>query len=453
MNETTFSKKSDTRSIKTTLLLVDDESNILSSLKRLFHPLGYHIHTATSGAEGLDLLARKPVDLIVSDMRMPEMDGAEFLEKAAKKWPDSMRILLTGYADLGSIIAAVNQGKIYRYISKPWQDHELTLAVQQALELKQLEDDKKQLETLTRRQNEKLTELNASLEAKVAARTSELRQTMEFLEEAHTSLKTQYTTSVKIFANLIELRESTIKESGSQSSAGHTRHVAEQARQLGVAMGVPEDELQDLLFAALLHDIGKIALPDTLLKHRYNEMNTTERKEFEKHPILGQAALVALEPLHAAADLIRAHREHVNGRGYPDQLRAEQIPLGARILAVVDDFNALLTGNFSQHRYTQQEARAFLLKERDHRYDAKIVDHFIKLLEADEQQTTMLAEQCLKLGALKNGMVLTRDLVTPSGVLLLAKGHQLNNELIHKIRQLEKTVDYDLLFYIYNHLA
>jgi len=443
MNETISSQTFNTPPVKATLLFVDDESNILSSLKRLFRPLGYHIYTATSGAEGLDLLAREPVDLIVSDMRMPEMDGAAFLEQAAEQWPNSVRILLTGYADLGSTITAVNQGQIYRYISKPWEDHELTLAVQQALEFKQLENEKVRLEALTHQQNVELTELNINLETKVAARTNELSQTMAFLEEAHTSLKKQYTTSVKIFANLIELREGTIDE----SNTNHARHVADQARRLGIAMGLPEDELQDLLFAALLHDIGKIALPDTLLERPYHEMNAKERKEFEQHPVLGQAALVALEPLHAAADLIRAHHEHVNGLGYPDQLRDEQIPLAARILSVVDDFNALLAGRLFKRRHSYQEACEFLLKERTRRYDTNIVDKFIELLQTNELDTTTPVEQCLKLDALQNGMVLTRDLVAPNGVLLLSKGHQLNDTLINKIGQLEKTVDYDLSFY------
>ncbi len=427
-----------------TLLFVDDESNILSSLKRLFRPLGYQIHTATSGAEGLDLLAREPIDLIVSDMRMPEMDGAEFLEKAAQRWPDTIRILLTGYSDIGSTIAALNNGQIYRYVSKPWEEHELTLAVQQALKLKHLEDEKARLEALTQSQNEALTELNTTLEERVVARTEEVRQTMGFLEEAHNSLKNQYTTSVKIFANLIELRENTTVE-----SAGHSRRVAEQAKQLGISMQLPEDEVQDLFFAALLHDVGKIALPDALLKRPYNEMNPHERKEFEKHPTLGQAALIALEPLHNAADLIRAHHEHINGSGYPDRLRGEQIPLGARILLIVDDYNALLTGSLTGHRHGPLEARDFLFKECNHRYDSRIVDHFIQLLETDKPETS--TEQCLKSNTLKDNMVLSRDLVDHNGVLLLSKGHRLNDNLINKIDQLEKTLGYDLLFYI--HLA
>ncbi len=431
-----------TESTPASLLFVDDEANILSSLKRLFRPLGYRIHTATGGAEGLELLAREPVDLIISDMRMPEMNGAEFLEQAAARWPDTMRILLTGYADLNSTIDAVNKGRIYRYVSKPWIDHELTLLVQEALEFKQLKDEKKRLEALSIRQNEELTELNATLEQKVAARTEELRQAMGFLEQAHASLKSQYTTSINIFANLIELRE------GSASGAGHARRVAEQARQLGIAMGLPEDKVQDLLFAALLHDIGKIALPDELLKRPYDELDAQQRKVFEQHPALGEAALVALEPLHAAAELIRAHHEQFDGHGYPDRLQGEQIPLGARILAIVDDFDALLTGTLFRHHHTHQEACNFLLEERGHRYDPKIVNRFIQLLEADEERTITLTEQCLKSGGLKSGMVLTRDLITHNGVLLLAKGHRLSDELINKIAQLEKAVDYDLSFHV-----
>ena len=428
---------------KATLLFVDDESNILSSLKRLFRPLGYRIYTASGGAEGLTILAREAIDLVVSDMRMPEMDGAEFLEKVAVQWPATVRILLTGYSDLGSIIAAVNNGHIYRYVAKPWEEHELTLAVKQALTLKQLDDEKTRLEGVTRRQNEALKALNSSLENRVAARTEELRQAMDFLGEAHTELKKQYTTSVSIFANLIELRERTTGTQG----VGHSRRVAEQARQLGTALGLPKEETQDLVFAALLHDIGKIALPDSLLNRPCSEMNDDERQAFEKHPLLGQTALLALEPLHAAGELIRAHHEQLNGTGYPDRLRGDEIPLGARILAVVDDYNALLNGTLMHRRYTPQEAVEFLLKERNRRYDASIVDRFIQLL-AGEETSQPPPEQCLTSSALTNGMVLTRDLFGPNGVLLLAKGHQLSKGLIHKIVELEATAKYGLTFYV-----
>ena len=218
------------------LLFVDDERNILNSMKRLFRPLGYQIHLASSGAEGLEILEKTAIDLVISDMRMPEMNGAEFLERAATRWPHVMRILLTGYSDLGSTIAAVNKGKIYRYLSKPWEDQELVFAVKNALELKNLEDEKKRLEALTRKQNEELNELNANLEKKVIARTEELNQAMGFLETTYETLKQQYSTSVKVFAHLTESR-------GGALSA-HAQRVTAMSKRLAEKLNLIDGEIQ-----------------------------------------------------------------------------------------------------------------------------------------------------------------------------------------------------------------
>jgi len=155
-----------------TLLCVDDEANILSALKRLFRPHGYRVLTALSGEQGLKLLGETGVDLVISDMRMPEMDGASFLEQVRQRWPDTMRILLTGYSDISSTIAAVNRGEIYRYISKPWLDDDVVMVVRQAFELKGLALEKARLVELTRKQNLELAKLNAGLEDIVTQRTA-----------------------------------------------------------------------------------------------------------------------------------------------------------------------------------------------------------------------------------------------------------------------------------------
>lgn len=136
------------------LLFVDDEANILSALKRLFRPLGYRIFTAESGAAGLQVFEQNTIDLVISDMRMPEMNGAQFLEQVRQKWPDAVRILLTGYADVTSTIDAINKGEIYRYIAKPWDDNDITMTVKHALERKKLELEKQRLEKTTLQQNE-----------------------------------------------------------------------------------------------------------------------------------------------------------------------------------------------------------------------------------------------------------------------------------------------------------
>lgn len=186
------------------LLFVDDEENILKSLKRLFRPMGHPIFTASSGALGLKVLESEVIDLVISDMRMPEMDGAAFLKQVAARWPDTIRILLTGYADLTSTISAINEGNIASYVSKPWEDHDLTLMVKQCLERKDLEKEKRRLEELTHHQNEELIKLNARLENIVAERTEEVREALLLLENAHGALKGQYLSSLKDYAEVLE---------------------------------------------------------------------------------------------------------------------------------------------------------------------------------------------------------------------------------------------------------
>lgn len=131
------------------ILLVDDEVNVVSSLKRLLRHEDYHIDVAPGGQQALEILERSQVDLIISDARMPGMDGATFLAQVQARWPDCMRILLTGYADLSMTVKAINEGRIYRYISKPWDDEELRTVIRQALHFRHLERERKRLELLT----------------------------------------------------------------------------------------------------------------------------------------------------------------------------------------------------------------------------------------------------------------------------------------------------------------
>lgn len=156
---------------KFSLLLVDDEQNILSSLKRLFRPEGYEIHIALGGQEGLSLFETNSIDLVISDMRMPDMDGAEFLKIVARKYPDTIRILLTGFSDITSTVKAINEGQIIQYFCKPWDDDEIKKEVKHALKSKLLEEENKHLTALTTEQNIKLMQFNELLEQKVFSKT------------------------------------------------------------------------------------------------------------------------------------------------------------------------------------------------------------------------------------------------------------------------------------------
>ncbi|MDD5578312.1 MAG: response regulator [Methylobacter sp.] len=178
-----------TNKIKSSVLLfVDDEPNVLKALRRLFHNENYEIYLASSGIEGLELLGQHAVDLIISDMRMPVMSGAEFLARAFDLWPETIRILLTGYADLQSIIDAINRGRIFCYCDKPWNDEELKLLVRNALEQKRLREERERLSTIIRRQNDELKTLNEHLEERVEERTAQLGNILKQLDQANTAL-------------------------------------------------------------------------------------------------------------------------------------------------------------------------------------------------------------------------------------------------------------------------
>ena len=408
------------------VLFVDDETNILSALKRLFRPQGYVIHIADSGAAALAVLEKEHVDLVVSDMRMPEMNGAQLLEQVRNRWPDTVRILLTGYSEMSATVDAINKGGIYRYIAKPWEENDLAMTVRNALDGKRLEHEKQRLEALTLKQNEELVQLNASLEDKVAQRTAELQKTMD-------RLKKSFIASIHVFSNLMELRDN--------ATTGHSRRVADMGRRIALAMGLTEVEAQEVMVAGLLHDIGKLALPDHLFKKPFSILSGTERSEVCKHPINGQAALMALDHLKGAAKLIRSHRERFDGQGYPDGLAGQIIPLGARILAVATDYDALQCGLLLNKKLGSAEALKVIAEGSGKSYDPVVVEtclaQFGMLGDLTPQDKSKL-EETISAAKLQPGMVLAHDLMTRAGIMLISKEFIMDEQLIKQIRAYER---------------
>jgi response regulator RpfG family c-di-GMP phosphodiesterase len=429
-----------------TLLCVDDEPNVLSALRRLLRNPGYRVLTAEGGKAALHILEQETVHLIISDMRMPEMTGAEFLGTAAQRWPRTIRILLTGYSDLNSTVEAINRGAIYRYVSKPWEDMDLLMAVQRALEQQHLTTERERLAAVVTRQNQELRELNANLEAKVKARTEEIQQTADMLDLAYHELKRSYVSIVPVFANFAEMREG--------AAGGHSRRVAEMARILARQLDLDEDEVEKINFAALLHDIGKLSMPDVLLKKPFEAMKREERVQFMRHPVIGQTAFTGVDSMqgvgllirshHERFDmqgvglLIRGHHERYDGLGYPDGLRRDAIPLGARILAVVNDFDALQFGSLVNGKLNMAEARAFLAEYRGSRYDPRVLDVFLAWLDTNPEIAARVIDALrLTSDALRPGMILARHLVNQHGVLLFSRGTALDEYIIDRIKNLE----------------
>jgi len=354
------------------LLFVDDEPNIIKALKRLFRSTEYNILIAENGNEGLQVLEQTPIDLILSDMRMPQMDGAEFLTRVAERWPETIRILLTGFADLESTIIAVNNGKIYSYCSKPWEDNDLKILVQNALEQKRLRDERQRLFAIIEHQNQELKELNEQLEIKVQHRTEQLRLSLQRIDSAHKSLKKQFNNTIKTITQIIEMRPG-IK-------SGHSTYIAENAKELAQRMHLEDEEIKDILFAGLLSQLGKMSLPDNLLWKALNQMSATGKKHYLNHGQEGWNLLSNIEQLKSAAELILHQYENYDGSGEPHGLSGEEIPIGARILAVVRDYISCLNGFLTDYQMTVDDTKKYLVQKKDHLYDPKVVDAFLQLL-------------------------------------------------------------------------
>jgi two-component system NtrC family sensor kinase len=168
------------------ILFVDDEKNVLRSLQRTFLDDEYEILTASSGAEGLSLLEKvSPIHVVISDYRMPEMTGVDFLSEVVKKWPDTVRIVLSGYADTASIVSAINDGHIYKFIPKPWNDDELRVTIANSLEKYFISKKNLELTNELTTKNEELARINNELHRLIDDRTSGIKLRDEVVATTH----------------------------------------------------------------------------------------------------------------------------------------------------------------------------------------------------------------------------------------------------------------------------
>lgn len=398
-----------------TVLCVDDEPNILSAIRRVLRGSGCRVLTADSGQQALELLSAETVHLIISDMRMPSMDGAQLLEQVRRQWPAITRILLTGQSDVGSTMAAINRGEIFRYISKPWNEDELLMAAREGLERQALLSEKARLERAVAQHNDELTRLNASLEQQVLERTGQL-------SSANAKLSKNYLGSIKAFSNLIELRGG--------ATAGHSRRVAELARRIALQMNLPAADVQAVFVAGLLHDIGHVGLSDALLATSVPRMTPEDKAQYEQHSALGEQALMALEDMQPVATIVRSHHERHDGMGFPDGLSGDAIPIGARILAVADTYDDLQSGQLARAELAAADARMLVQRGRNTQFDPCVVDAFLELLRKREAPPSFVE---LSVEQLKPGMVLARDLRSREGMVLLAADHVLSGDLIQRV--------------------
>ncbi len=342
------------------VLCVDDEPNIISALRRMLSLEGYQVLAADSGAQALTLLNKETVHVIISDMQMPGMNGTELLAQVRQQWPQVMRLMLTGASDVTGAIAAINQGAIYRYIAKPWNDEELLTTIKSAIAFGTLANEHDRLEALTQAQKQSLNEMVETLETRVQERTQDLRAA--------------YIASIKAFSNILELRRPDLLP--------HSRRVAALSMKMAKLAGLNDDDCQSIYIAGLLHDIGKIGLSDRVLNTKFIELPLADAKTYRTHPHLGAATLNTLEDMTGVAAIIRSHHEYFNGTGFPDELAGKDIPIGARIVAIVEAYEELQSGEYAKKESSPADALRIIFSNKGTLFCPEMTDIFVKALSS-----------------------------------------------------------------------
>ncbi|MBU4230273.1 MAG: HD domain-containing protein, partial [Proteobacteria bacterium] len=336
-------------------------------------------------------------------------------EKSKAISPQSIRILLTGYADVNAAIDAINRGGTFRYLNKPWNDDELVQAVKGALHMYHLLTENKRLAAIVKKQNAELKKWNTELESIVQEQTMELQKSYDSVRAVNSRLRVNFKNTIVAFSGLIELRDKRMRT--------HSRNVAEVSVNVAKQLGMESEERETVMVAALLHDIGKIGIPDLMLARETEQMNFAEREEYLQHPIRGQAAIDRIEELREAGRIIRAHHENYDGSGFPDGLKKADIPLGARIITLTDYIDKKIRKAMGATGF--EILRREVELQKGTLFDPKLIPVVFAQAEAFYKKIrpkTDHVEIELLPNDLQEGMEASRDVFSGTGILLLTKG-------------------------------
>lgn len=418
------------------ILCVDDESSVLKSLRRVLQGNNFSFFPANSAKDGLFFLESESVDVVISDMRMPDMSGAEFLTEVAQQYPDTVRILLTGYSDMDSTIQAVNGGRIHRYLQKPWNNEELILVLNEVGERIRLESDNKRLLAEVEEKNIQLKGMNELLENKVQQRTQQIRKALTQLHHANVKVSENLRSTIRVFYNLISL---------DPNLGGKTAvEIGELCRLLATAFELDNKTVRDIQLSGLLYELGLLGQQDVCLNKAIYDMEAGELSIYRQHPVRAYLALAPASGLQDVATIIKHQYEFYDGAGTPDQMAASEIPIGSRILAVARDYVLAVRGKLRKSRLSKEGALKLLELNANREYDACVLSRLPNVLPGLEQETLAEDEQVVSVRQLKVGMKLSRNLYNQKDILLLSEGHRFTQETVKRLQSFEE-VDKQLI--------
>ena len=352
-----------------TVLFVDDEVNILKALKRLFRTDDWDVLCASRASEALEQLERQPAQVVVTDQRMPEMSGVDLLSNIRAKYPDMVRMMLTGYTEMNVAVEAINRGEIYRLITKPWNDEELKATLRQAFDHYDLKCEIKRLNQVTREQNFKLQDMNRNLEGKVRERTKQL-------DLKHQELRKAYVQTIAALAEAVDAKDTYTR--------GHSERVGVYASKLARALSLPKEVIERVYIAGLLHDVGKIGVRDAVIT-KPDRLTEQEYEEIKLHPEIGAKILEPVDFLRDIVPCVRHHHEWYDGSemGYPHGLRGDRIPLPSRVILVSDTVEAMTSDRPYRKGLPLEAVFSELSKYSGSQFDPKCVESMLRLLDRE----------------------------------------------------------------------
>ncbi|KAF0096105.1 MAG: response regulator receiver [Puniceicoccaceae bacterium 5H] len=412
------------------VLILDDDKIILIALRETIAPEGFEIVTADRPHDAIKLLEEQEFSIIISDQRMPDMTGLEFFEHAKRIQPNASRVLITGVLTLNTIIQAVNEGEIYRFVAKPWIREEIIATVHNAQQRYTLITANQRLQEDALQLNETLTETNAKLEEQVEA----LAKSRAELDQAHLALSKNFDHSLQLYLRLLETYNPLLGE--------ETRAVVDLCQHMIDLGKFNETDAHTLKVSAWLKNIGLLTIPRDLhnrYRKKRSELTEEEIAKVEHTPIFAQSLASFVDSLKGVGVTIRAQYERWDGKGFPDGLAGNLIPRPARFLAVAV--------YYVECGLSREEALATILDESGNRFAPEAVQLFVDASRPARLPRTLKE---VSPGELRVGMTLAKDVYSAAGLLLIPAGQKLDRHMIEKVRGIDEAYPLQHRLLVYN---
>src|SRR5246500_335711 len=333
------------------ILVVDDEDSIREIVSSMLASANYQCRQAASGLEALALLdSGEEFELMLSDLMMAGMDGIGLLEKTKERYPDMPVVMVTAVHDISVALTAIRNGA-YDYLLKPFEREQLVNIVRRALENRRLKLENRKYQN--------------NLESLVAQRTEQWRLALLNLEKS-------YDYTLEALGDALDMKDA--------ETEGHSRRVTAYTIAIARAMGIPKEQIAVIARGAFLHDIGKMAIPDVILR-KPGPLNPDEVSIMKEHSFRGYDVLRRIPFLQEAAEIVYAHQEKYDGSGYPRGLKGEEIPLGARIFSIADTLDAMTSDRPYRAAQSYQAAREEIERWSGRQFDPNVVRTFLDMKE------------------------------------------------------------------------